>query len=132
MEPSPPWKANDSSAAHEFSNVLWKLKFCHYVQKRLPLVPVLSQINLAYTNPSCFSKIHFKRLIILSSTPFCYQNSVSMLRLSHAFFTPCPSHTSCLDHSNYFWQRVPVTKLLVTQFSPSLYYFISPESKQSP
>jgi hypothetical protein len=34
---------------------------------------------------------------------------------------PCPSHLPWLDHYNYTWRRVQVMKLLIMQFSPTLY-----------
>jgi hypothetical protein len=36
-----------------------------------------------------------------------------------------------LDNSNYIWQRVQLTKLIITQFSLPSYYFIPLESKHS-
>jgi hypothetical protein len=40
---------------------------------------------------------------------------------SHACYVTCPSHPTWLDHSNYTWRRIQVTKLLTTQFSPASY-----------
>jgi hypothetical protein len=38
---------------------------------------------------------------------------------------PCPSHPPWLDHSNYTWRRVQAMKLLIMQFSPTNFKFIS-------
>jgi hypothetical protein len=38
--------------------------------------------------------------------------------LSHSCYMPCPSHPPWLDHSNYVWWGVQVTKLLIMQFAP--------------
>jgi hypothetical protein len=45
---------------------------------------------------------------------------------------PRPLHPHCLDHSNYTWRRVQVTKLLIMQFSPTSCHFIPLWSKYSP
>jgi hypothetical protein len=42
---------------------------------------------------------------------FSHQNPICILLLPHAWYMPCPSHPSWLDHSNYIWQRVQVMKL---------------------
>jgi hypothetical protein len=41
----------------------------------------------------------------------------------------CPSHSPWLDHSNYIWRRVQITKLLVLQFSAPSRHFIPSRSK---
>jgi hypothetical protein len=43
----------------------------------------------------------------------------------HSCYTPCPSNPPWLDHSNYIWRRVQVTKLPIMQFSPTSYHSIS-------
>jgi hypothetical protein len=42
----------------------------------------------------------------------------------HACYIPCPSHSTLLDHSDYAWQTVQITKPLIMQFSPTSYHFI--------
>jgi hypothetical protein len=44
----------------------------------------------------------------------------------------CSCHPSRLDHSNYTWQRVQITKLLVKQFTPFSRHFIPFRSKYPP
>jgi hypothetical protein len=45
---------------------------------------------------------------------------------------PHPSHPPRLDHSNYSWRRVQITKFLVMQFPPSSRHFIPPQSEFPP
>jgi hypothetical protein len=45
---------------------------------------------------------------------------------------PCPSHPPWLHHSNDIWRREQVTKLLIMQFSPTSYYFVTLRSNYSP
>jgi hypothetical protein len=49
----------------------------------------------------------------------------------HSCYMPCPSHPPWLDHFNYTWLRVQITKLLIMQFSPTSRHF-SLRSKYSP
>jgi hypothetical protein len=51
---------------------------------------------------------------------------------AQACYIPCPSHPPGLDHSDYTWRRVQVMRLLIIQFSPISYDFISHQSKYSP
>jgi hypothetical protein len=46
--------------------------------------------------------------------------------LSHACYVPRQSDCSRLDHSDYMWWWVQVTKLLNTQSCPAFYNFIPP------
>jgi hypothetical protein len=51
---------------------------------------------------------------------------------THTCYMPCPSHPPSRDHSNYTWRRVQVMKLLIMQFFPTSYHFISKYSPQHP
>jgi hypothetical protein len=50
---------------------------------------------------------------------------------SHSCYMPRPSHPR-LDHSNYTWRRVQITKLLVMQFSPLSCQLIPLRSRHVP
>jgi hypothetical protein len=50
----------------------------------------------------------------------------------HSCYMPRPPHSSRLDHSNYTWRRVQITKLLVMPFSPFSCHFIPFRSKYPP
>jgi hypothetical protein len=50
----------------------------------------------------------------------------------HSFYMSWQSHLPWLDHSNYTWQRVQFTKLLIMQFSPTSCYLVSLRYKYSP
>jgi hypothetical protein len=50
--------------------------------------------------------------------------------LPHACSMPCPSHP-LFDHSNYIWQRIQFSKLIM-QFSSPFCYFIPLRPKYSP
>jgi hypothetical protein len=50
--------------------------------------------------------------------PYMHSSSLPCVHM------PWPSHPPWLDHCNYIWRGVKVTKLFVMQFSPVSYYFI--------
>jgi hypothetical protein len=54
MELSPSWEAANCAATHELPRILWNRKCHHHVHKSLPLVPILSQIDLVHNIPGCF------------------------------------------------------------------------------
>jgi hypothetical protein len=57
-EQSPSWEVNSHSAAQEILRLSWNTKVHYRDHKRLPLVPVLSLINLVHTLLLCISEIH--------------------------------------------------------------------------
>jgi hypothetical protein len=64
-------------------------------------------------------------LLVLSPIPYMHSAS------PHTCYLPCPSHPPWLSHSEYMctWRIVQVMKLLIMQFSPNSYHFISLQSK---
>jgi hypothetical protein len=53
------WETFNYAATQELPSNSWNPKFRNCVHKRLPLITILSQINVVHTTPSYFSKIHF-------------------------------------------------------------------------
>jgi hypothetical protein len=60
-------EAASCAATLELRSILWNPKVHYRLHNNHPLVPIMSQINPAHTNPSCLSKINFN--IIHSPTP---------------------------------------------------------------
>jgi hypothetical protein len=58
---------------------------------------------------------------LLAFPPIFYMHSSS----PNSCYMPCLSHPSLLDHTNYTWRRVQVTKLLTMQCFPISCHFIS-------
>jgi hypothetical protein len=82
MELSPSWEAAYCASTEELPSILWNLKVHYHIQKRPPLVPILSQINLTHTIPSYLSKIHFD--MVQTPTSWSSQWSLSFW-LSHQY-----------------------------------------------
>jgi hypothetical protein len=62
------WEATGWLVTEKFTKILWNPKVHYRVHNSLPLVHILSQINLVCTRPSNFSEIHF----IIIFPPYVY------------------------------------------------------------
>jgi hypothetical protein len=128
MELNPSWEATSCSATQEFPNILLNQKVYYHIHKSHAWAK-----SIQSTPPH---PISLRSILILSShrrlrlptglfpPGFPIRTLCAFLFSPHACYMPCPSHPNWLDHSNYIWQRVQVMKLLITQFSPTSYYFI--------
>ena len=97
-------KLTGFAANQEISRILWNTKVHNRTHKRLPPVPILSQLQPVPTTPSHFLKIHLN--IILPSTSWSPQWSLS-LRFPHQnlvhtspFLHTC--HMLRLSHSSLY------------------------------
>jgi len=57
-----PW-SNSYPASQEITHLLWNPKFHYLVDKNMPLVPILSQINPAHTFQPYFPKIPYNNVL---------------------------------------------------------------------
>jgi hypothetical protein len=85
-----------------------------------------------HTTPSCLSEIHLN-IILLPTSRSSQWSLLACLSKSYMhssspscmLYMPCQSHPHWLDHSNYTWRSVQVMKLLIMQFPPTSYHFLS-------
>jgi hypothetical protein len=109
-----------SSSSQDISHIIWNPQGHYRVCENQALVPILSQVNPAYSLLSCFFKNNFN--IIILSMPwspkrfiiffFLYQNSTRI-------FSPmCDSSTAHLFPLGFVcpdnvWRKVNIIKLVV-------------------
>jgi hypothetical protein len=128
MEQSRSWEANSHSASQEFSCFLWNLKVHCHVRDRLPLIPILSQMNPVHNFSPYFIKIYFN--IILPSMPMSSELSLPVrfsdknsLCISHIFYV-CYMPRLCrhpwFDHPNKIWRSSSLCSLFQPPATSSL------------
>ena len=132
MEQSPSWKAKRFVAGQEIPRILWKSKVHYRIHKRLPPVPILSQLDPVHNPTSHFLKTHLN--IILPPTPgspkWCLslrlpqQNSVYVSPLPHTCYMTRPSRSSRFYHPRNIGWGVQIIKLLIMQFSQFPCYLV--------
>jgi len=99
-EQNPSSEDNSCSPSQEILFLVLNPNVCYSVHMRLPMDPILSQINSVHNLASSFLKFHLN--IIFTATPtspkwslpfrFSNQNYICISHLSHACDMPHPSH----------------------------------------
>jgi hypothetical protein len=122
MEPSPSWETNSCSVTQEIPSILWNPEV-HY--RGLYLEPDESSPYSLPVSIRPVFKLFFHLCIGLPSLLFLsgFCTNTLYAHLVCAYYIPCPSHPSWLDHSNFIWRRVRVMKLLTMQFY-SVFLFV--------
>ena len=113
-------KLTGFAADQEIPRILWNSKVHHRTHKRLPPVPILSQLHPVPTTPSQFLKIHLN--IILPSTSWSPQWSLS-LRFPHQNLV----HTSPFLHTC----NMPPSISFFSILSPAQYWVRSTDRSAS-
>jgi hypothetical protein len=124
-------EAFSSSASPEIPYILRKPKGHYLVDKNLPLVPVLSQINTIHALPP--ASIMFPGYVFALSSllhggfpsdlfPSSYPKALCA-SLPHMCHMLCTSQ-SCFDNPNIILGRVQIVQLVNVQFPRVLFYLV--------
>jgi hypothetical protein len=117
-------EANNISAVQEILRLLWNL-IHHRAPKSPQLVPIISQMDLVYTFPYHFFRIHYN--IILPSAPRSTKKSL-LLQIFRPTFCmhfsslPCmphSSHTPSFQNPSSYWRRETINVLQFKTFNLS-------------
>jgi hypothetical protein len=94
----------------------------HFIetQRSITVFTTALYLPLSWVNQSSPYHPMLRSILTLSS-----QNPVFIPPRPHGCYIPCPSHPPRLDESNYTWRRLRFMTLLITQFSPTSYCWIS-------
>jgi hypothetical protein len=116
MQQGPSWETNSHSASQKISCISRNTKVHYRVQKRPPLVSILSQMHPVYTLPSYFPVIHSN--ILYPSMPRSSEWSLLFMSSDqklcmHFSSIPCVLHT--LPILSYYKWSLQVMKLLTAQ-----------------
>ena len=140
MEQSPSWEPNQFPASQEIPRILWNPKVHYRIQKCLPHVPILSQLDPVHTPTSHFLKICLN-IIVPSSLEsskrylafsFPHHKPVYTSTLRYTCYMHRPSHPSRFDHLNNIGWGEEIVKLLIMYFSPLPCYLVPHRPKYSP
>jgi hypothetical protein len=101
----PSWETVSCAATKEFPNILQNPKIHYHIHMRLPLVPILSQINPVHYTPSYVrSTLTLSTHLHLGLSSGLFHSGFPT-KILYAFlfslYMPCSSHPPWLDHYNY-------------------------------
>jgi hypothetical protein len=97
MEQSPSWVANSHSASQEITRTLWNPKIHYRIQNKLPLIPVLSQMNPVHNFPPYFPKIHYNITIPYTPRSSYWSHNQNIVCISSPLSATCPAYPILLD-----------------------------------
>jgi hypothetical protein len=139
MELSRSRETTSCAATQELPSFLWSPQNHYRCNKSLSIGLILIQTNLVHTTHS----VSPRSILILYTHP-CLglysglfssvspTNNICVYFYPHSCYMLCPSHPPLLDHSDYTWLIIQITKILVIPFSPLSHHLIPVRSKYPP